>query len=216
MNTNGIFRFAYNEISFPINLLEHYDCVFRIDPQQTKIIKPMKNPLITVEEVERQIKRMRTNKAPGPDGIKAELYKVMLENRELVSILTISLNGILEETHIPDDWRVSNTVLIQKKRKPTVYDLRPLALTNTSYKIMMGIIKDKINEHLKVNDLFSELQAGSTPGRRTSDNLLLLQYCIHKTFTQKKKLYIISIDFTKAFDSVNRNSMIQITNFEKY
>ena len=59
----------------------------------------------------------------------------------------------------------------------------------------MGVIKDKIISHMKENNFFHEMQAGSSPGRRTADDFLILQYfeyCINKTFKHKSKLYVIS------------------------
>ena len=80
---------------------------------------------------------------------------------------------------------------------------------NTSYKLFMGIIKDKIDGHIHRNDKVNDLQSGSTRGRRVEDNLFILSYCIQKTFLSKDKLYVISIDFSKAFDSVDRNMLIE-------
>ena len=39
--------------------------------------------------------------------------------------------------------------LDKNKAKPTVKDLRPIALMDSSYKIFMGIIRSKIDNHLK-------------------------------------------------------------------
>ena len=89
-------------------------------------------------------------------------------------------------------------------------EFRPIALTNVYYKIFMGILKNKIEKHIFENRILSDYQAGSTPGRRIEDNLFLLRYCIEKTFKRKKTMYILSIDYTKAFDSVQRGKLIEI------
>ena len=44
--------------------------------------------------------------------------------------------------------------------------------------------------------------------RRISDNLLVLDYCVKESFKRKKPLYLISIDFQKAFDSIKRVTLI--------
>ena len=44
----------------------------------------------------------------------------------------------------PANWKISRTKMIEKKKKPTAKDLRPLALTNVSYKIFMALIREEI------------------------------------------------------------------------
>ena len=53
------------------------------------------------------------------------------------------------------------------------------------------------------------MQSGFTKDRRVTDNLFILSYCIEESFKMKTPLYVIAIDFAKAFDSVNREQLIQ-------
>ena len=117
---------------------------------------------------------------------------------------------MLQDGDVPMEWKTSDTTLIPKKKKPVANEFRPIALLNTSYKIFMGVIREKIEAHLKANDLLSDLQSGFTSHRRTTDNLFILNYCIEETFLAKKELYVIAIDFMKAFDSVSRKTLIEI------
>ena len=56
--------------------------------------------------------------------------------------LANSLNNLLqEETEVPTSWMTSITKLIPKSNKPTAKDLRPIALTNIFYKMMMAIVR---------------------------------------------------------------------------
>ena len=79
--------------------------------------------------------------------------------------------------------------MIPKIKKPQMKDLRPIALINIPYKICAGILKEKIETH---------------------DNLFILNYCIEKTYKRKKELYVISINFRKAYDSIEREKLIYI------
>ena len=63
------------------------------------------------------------------------------------------------------------------KKKPTKRDLRPIALTNATYKISMGILKTKVEYHIRQTQQESEVQAGFTKNRRLADNLNVLDYC---------------------------------------
>ena len=101
-------------------------------------VSPMKKVKISQEMVEKQIEKMKKNKAPGPDGIKNEIYKFLIKDTTILSKITQLYNKILENGQIPKTWKESKTVLILKKSKPTVRDLRPIALTNTIYKVFMN------------------------------------------------------------------------------
>ena len=121
------------------------------------------------------------------------------------------MNQLLVKTNkIPQTWSESKTVLIPKINKPSIKDLRPIALTNILYKVFMGILKTKIENHIKDTENESEIQAGFTKKRRICDNLFILNYCIDQSFKNKKALYLISIDFTKAFDSIKRDKLIYV------
>ena len=56
---------------------------------------------------------------------------------------------ITKEDNIPKSWYTSKTVLVPKTKKPTVKDLRPIALTNATYKLFMRILKTKIEHHIR-------------------------------------------------------------------
>ena len=49
--------------------------------------------------------------------------------------------------------------------------------------------------------MVSELQSGSTGGRRATDNIFILKYCVEQAFRTNKPLYVVSIDFRKAEES---------------
>ena len=56
--------------------------------------------------------------------------------------------------------------MVEKKSKPSVKDLRPIALTDVSYKIYMMLIKDEIERHIVQNQENKENQAGFTSDLR--------------------------------------------------
>ena len=74
----------------------------------------------------------------------------------------------------------------------------------------MGILKTTVEHHIRQIHQESEVQAGFTKNRRLADNLYILDYCIKESFKKKKPLYVIAIDFSKAFDSIKRDTLIQV------
>ena len=175
-----------------------------------KTIKPMKDPQITPERIKACLKRLKSGKAAGPNGLKPELYKALGNSEKCLEALAKSYRNELEQEEKQDDWKESRTKMVEKKRKPQAKDLRPIALLNISYKIFMMIVKEEIEEHLRMNGEDNECQAGFTKGARIEDNLYILQYCVEESFKKKKALIVTSIDFKKAFDSVKRDVLIEV------
>ena len=121
-----------------------------------------------------------------------------------------SLNKILESGEVPESWKEARTIMIPKVRNPEVKELRPISLINISYKIFMKIMRERIDNHLRENEEEKEEQTGFTKGKRIEDNLFILQYCIRKTYEQRKQLYVAAIDFKKAYDYIKRDQLIQV------
>ena len=79
----------------------------------------------------------------------------------------------------------------------------------------MSLIKKRVEEHLENNALLNEMQAGFTKSRRVEDNIIILYECKEEAYRRKKQLIVISIDYKKAYDSVNRNEIVKVLNFYK-
>ena len=74
----------------------------------------------------------------------------------------------------------------------------------------MGILKDYIAKFLEENEMINDMQTGGTKGRRVTENIYMLNYCIERSFNRKSKLFILSIDFSKAYDSIDRIRLIDV------
>lgn len=121
-------------------------------------IKPRLEYNITDEEIENQLKKTKKQKATGPNGMKSELIIALSEINKGKIALRNALDKALNEKEIPKNWKTSNTSLLEKVAKLTKKDLRPIALTDTTYKLMMGILRYKMQMHLKENKQLHELQ----------------------------------------------------------
>ena len=60
-------------------------------------MKPMEEPIITRNDVICQLMKIKEKKAPGPDGLKPELLKVLIEGNHCVEILKRGINNILSK-----------------------------------------------------------------------------------------------------------------------
>ena len=114
---------------------------------------------------------------------------------------------MLEEKHEPTEWKKSKC---QKKNRPTETELRPIAKTDVSYKILMSLIGREIEKHIAKNKIGKFEQAGFTNGGNILDNLFILRECVEETYRQKEQMVAIAIDFKKAYDSIKKETMVQI------
>ncbi|XP_072389544.1 uncharacterized protein [Diabrotica undecimpunctata] len=70
-------------------------------------------PTITKSEVRSGISRLKSNKAPGPDEIYAEVLKLIEDNQ--LDIITELFNRIYEIGTLPKDWYMSIFIPLPKK-----------------------------------------------------------------------------------------------------
>ena len=71
-----------------------------------------KNYVVTQDEVEAALRRIKKGKAVGPDDIPVEAWKCLEEIG--MKFLTNLMNTILETERMPEDWRESTLVPIYK------------------------------------------------------------------------------------------------------
>ena len=177
--------------------------------EQEKQMAPMKLPEVTNEELIDIMEKISNNKSAGPNFLRGEIYKLIGKGKIWLETMARCFYKGIKSNTVPERWKASRTKLIPKKRKPTIRDFRPISVTDVVYKIFMTVIKNRIEEHLEKNHLIKENQTGFTKGGKKEENLFILQYLVGKAFKRKKTLIVITIDYSKAYDSIDRNKMIQ-------
>jgi hypothetical protein len=75
-------------------------------------------------------------------------------------------------------------------------------------KILTGLINKRISEITE--NIFGEYHCGFWPNRSTAELLFIMRQIIEKHYEHGINLYFFFIDYQKAFDSINRNALIQI------
>lgn len=163
---------------------------------------------IRQKEVRKAIDELKYKKAAGLTGIKAEMWKELIKHGNS-DVITKAFNTVMEGK-IPKSWEESAVKLIPKTEnvKVDVKDMRPVVITEISYKIMGGILKDKLYQFVIENKSLREEQAGFTRKKRMEENLLILQLEVERSLRRGSKMYIASLDIRKAFDKINRNELI--------
>ena len=143
--------------------------------------------------------------------MKGEWYKELGMRSTCRETMLRCLNRVMTEDEAPSRWKTSRTK-IRKTRRPTVYDYRPIALLDVGYKLYMGFIKNEIEEHLKKNHLGRENQIGCTKGGRLEYGHFILQHLVEEVWDRewsKTKMVVVALDFSKAFDSIDRKKLLE-------
>lgn len=100
--------------------------------------------IVNVEHIRKSIKQMSNGKAPGSNGLTAEVYKC---GGYPAAYLILALYNEGLSAGFPDEMLEAKALLIPKGKasvEPTNY--RPISLLNTEYKIIDGLIKMTIED----------------------------------------------------------------------
>ena len=158
---------------------------------------------ITLHEVSTQLKCLKLGKAPGIDGISNEFYKYLSDY--MVEPMTVLFNYIWEKGVYPDKWCEGIIQPLHKKGSLSEPDnYRKLTLMACMGKIFESIVNKRLIFQTEATDSVDPNQFGFCKGCRTSDNVFIIDTLISYQMATKKPLYITFVDFTKAFDFINR------------
>ncbi|RUM93601.1 MAG: hypothetical protein DSZ28_07615 [Thiothrix sp.] len=164
------------------------------------------NSDITEYEIISAIKKLKNNKATGPDLVMSEMLKSSV--RVLIPYLVHLFNIIFSTGKFPVSWSKSIIVPIHKHGCLTNPDnFRGISLTSIFSKVFTHILNSRLQSWADDYDLIAEEQGGFRRGYSTIDNIYILHEVVKQHLNRKKKLYVAFIDFRKAFDTVRRQAL---------
>ena len=165
---------------------------------------------ITVAEVSAGAKKLGNGRAMGPDLVAGEQIKyggaVVWEEVEKI------LNGVFE-THEPlPELTTGYLYPLNKPDKPgkhkTADMTRPLIFLPVVRKILSNIVLSRITA--AVNGFLSLGQHAYRAGRSTTEIVWTAQWLVATAEKYGERIHIIALDLSKAFDSLDRGTLIQI------
>ena len=169
--------------------------------------RPLSNP-ISSEEVETAAKRLRNNKAVGPDGIPNEFLKFAphVFYNQFADLINQSFE---RHEHVPSFTEGYLTPL-QKPNKPRgpCKSLRPLCLLNGTRKILSMIVLKRIIS--QVAHYTGPWQQAYKSGHSTA-NIVWTQRILLSVVKEKHwSVYKMGIDMSSAFDTIKRSVLIEL------
>ena len=162
----------------------------------------------TMEELNRQIVKLKNYKANGFDNIINEFIKYSpIKTR---NALLLFFNKILSSGIVPSEWGISIIQPIYKNSglKSSADNYRGISLISCTCKLFTALLNDRLSNFVENNNILGEEQAGFRQGYSTTDHLLVLNSIIDlylNMIKRKKRLFCAFVDFKKAFDLVDRN-----------
>ena len=193
---------------------KHFESVFTAEPDNMALptILPsqfptMQNIEISVNGVEKLLKKIEPGKATGPDNIQAILLKETAP--EISPILTHIFNQSLQSGVLPSDWKEAHIVPVFKKGDKTkAENYRSISLTSIACKTLEHIVVSSIMKHLDAYSILSSCQHGFRRNHSCETQLLLLTQDLSHSYKRKKQVDMIMLDFSKAFDKVPHNRLL--------
>ena len=151
-------------------------------------------------------KSCKNGKSAFTDGIINEVLKHSIAK---IAPLLRKLFTQIESTSIfPADWKSSFLVPIHKKgSKGDPDNYRGLAVGSNMGKFFTKCLNDRLNNYAEKRDLISPNQFGFRVDHRTSDAAFTLQSLITERKINNQPLYACFVDFSKAFDSIDREAL---------
>ncbi|XP_043064519.1 uncharacterized protein LOC122320475 [Drosophila ficusphila] len=153
-------------------------------------------------EVAAAIQRLKNNKAPGADGLSAELFKA--GGDVLVGCMHQLICRIWLMENMPNDWNLSLICPILKKGDATQRtNYRGISLLPVAYKVLTSVLCEKLKPHAEA--LIGPYQCGFRPGKSTMDQIFTLRQILEKSHENQIDTYHLFVDYKAAFDSPRRD-----------
>ena len=157
---------------------------------------------ITMEELEKVLQRTRRGKAQGLDGISPEILK--LGGPKLKACLLSLYNTCWQRQTLPQDFKDALTVTIYKRKgdRMDCDNHHGISLLSITGKVLARIMLNRLK--IISEQLLPESEYGFCAGRSTADMVFTLRQLQERAVEQQRSLYIVFMDFSQAFITVNR------------
>ena len=172
---------------------------------QQRITNTCLDEIPNMDEMARAIAGL---KALGGDRIPAEVWKHGGDN--LSNRLHQLITKAWEEGSVPQAWKDASIVTIYKKGNRTYCgNYRGISLLSIAGKIFTRILLNRLSIHITPK-VVPETRCGFRSNRSTVDMTFCLRQLQEKCIEQDRPLYMVFVDFTKAFDTVGRTGLWQL------
>ncbi len=148
---------------------------------------------------------MHPDKACGPDGLPPGAFS-LLPAQWVLAIGTLFNNVFVSGTY-PCSWIKAKLFTIFKKGdRNNPNDYRGISILNSMARLFDMVLCDRLSHWFRpVRE-----QAGAQRGRGCLEQIVTLRLLIDTAKRKKQKLFIMFVDFSKAYDLIPRNKLFTV------
>ena len=158
---------------------------------------------ISLQEVAAFLKKTKNESCPGSSGITYQFIKSFFS--PLGFFISKASRDIFRKEVFPQVFRTGFISLLPKgdKNKKLLANWRPICLLDSTYKIIAGVLTQRINTVLP--SIIANTQSGFIPGRCINDSLRLLADILEYAKKNEKAGILLNLDYKKAFDCLSHS-----------
>ncbi|KAI5715718.1 hypothetical protein M8J77_021397 [Diaphorina citri] len=191
---------------------EHFSNLYRVDNPRVELLicdvghETLDTP-VTASEVKNILRKLKNNKASGPDHIPNEVYKSLSNIDYIVGLF----NLVFDEELIPPEWSQSEIFCLYKKGDKSVPgNYRGIGLLNSLSKVFTQLLSSRIYKWAEDLNIIPEEQGGFRRERGCVDQIFALNCLIQIHLRHpKQKLYACFVDVRFAFDAISHDLLWQ-------
>ena len=161
---------------------------------------------ITTAELQAALSTSKLSSSSGPDGIPVIALRINEFKDDILNTINQSSKMVDSECNIPSQWKHSIIVSIPKKGSSLILDnqrgiAKSCAISKLRNKILFNRIKSVTESKLL------GIQSGFRSGCSTTEQIMTLRLLLDTARTHKRSLTVVFVDYSKAFDSVDRRAI---------
>lgn len=163
--------------------------------------------LATPRSVLKIINTLDSKKAPGFDGVRTTDLKII--GKQVAGPIANLINTSVAQGVYPMDLKTGIVRPIYKKGSRKEYgNYRPITILPTIDKIIEKYISKTIHTFYEDNHILTNTQYGFQRGKSTTQLLETFTDTIYQNLNDKKHILIVFIDYSKAFDTLQHNTLL--------
>ena len=194
----------------------HFKGLLGQPPKVTKVLKnlpkkklacPIDDDDFTIEEYREVVDKIVEGKNGGADGLRPEVLR--RGSHDLDHLILGMCNKALREGNTPTQWSEMNIVPVPKSGPLNkVENYRGISMCPVITKVLNKLILFRMRP--AIEPILRKNQNGFRPERGTVAHILALRRILEGIRDKKLPATLVFVDFSKAFDSIDRDNMFEI------